>query len=97
MLIIQDEDKRSQALQTTESRTITGQGDGIEMGRIWSIPVLTNNRHIDGQKILVEQIIKELENEEKDEREGKQTESALNAHENIDQLGILMNQRDKFC
>ena len=41
---------------------------------------------------LIEQIMKELENEEKCEKEGKQHEISLNAQENIEQLGILMNQ-----
>ncbi len=36
--------------------------------------------------------MQELVNEDKDDTKGKQSDTALNACENMDQLGILMNQ-----
>ena len=41
---------------------------------------------------LVDQIMIELENEEIDTKKGKQSESVVNAQENIEHLGIPMNQ-----
>ena len=40
--------------------------------------------------------MKELENEEECEKDGKQSDSALNAQENIEQLGIMMNQEGYY-
>ena len=79
MLVIEDEDNRNKDLQTIKFRTIIGQGDGMDLDRTWSRPDLADDIHIGNQIILAEQIMKELENEEKCEKEGKKYESALNA------------------
>lgn len=71
MLIIEEEDKISKALQTIESRTITGQEDGTDMDRLWRIAYLADNIQTKSQTIIAEQIMKELEKEKKDEKEGK--------------------------
>ena len=68
MLLIEDEDKRNKDVQTNESRTITSQGDGNDLGRTWSRPDLADDIHTYNQIRLAEQIMKELENEEKCEK-----------------------------
>jgi hypothetical protein len=79
ILLIKEEDKRNIDLQTIEIEITTGQGDGMELDSTRCSPTLANDVHIGNQKKLAELIMKELENEEECEKDGKKSESALNA------------------
>lgn len=90
-LIIEGEDKNSKSLKIIKDVPIIAQGNDPEESGLKKLP-LTDDRLIEDQVMLAEHILQELENEDKDQKEGKQSKITLNAQENIEQLGIQMNQ-----
>lgn len=92
LLTIDDEDKKDKASQAFEDRIILVPEDESGLGRNWSTPNLDDNNNTGDQINLLEQILKELECEEMDVKDDMQSDSVVNVQENLEHLGILMNQ-----